>query len=357
MLDDLLETRKIPKILPKTEKILKDRWDIRRKEILALLQKEEYGYIPPAPKNLTYSIQSVDKRFCAGKAPRQNVVLTCEFKNGKTFSFPVCVVIPKGIKNVPFFVSINFENTYPNKYQPTEEITDNGFGILSFCYKDITSDDNDFSNGLSKIFYPNGKRKNDTDCGKIAMWAWAAMRVMDYAQKIDVLDLSRGAVTGHSRLGKTALLAGALDERFFMAMSNCSGCSGASLSRKNKGETIRAICDVFGYWFCENYKKYTDNENSLGFDQHFLLAALAPRKLFVSSAKEDLWADPENEFLSCAAASEVYEKLGISGLVCKNEIPKKEEFFPDGNIIYCLRNGMHYFSREDWKRVMQIMKK
>ena len=90
---------------------------------------------------------------------------------------------------------------------------------------------------LPFILYKDGKRKPN-DAGKIAMWAWAAQRVMDYAQTlVDVLDLKNGVVCGHSRLGKTALLAAATDERFAFVYSNNSGCSGAAVTRKKQGET------------------------------------------------------------------------------------------------------------------------
>ena len=86
------------------------------------------------------------------------------------------------------------------------------------------------------------------------MWAWAAQRVMDYAITLDCLNKNRGTVCGHSRLGKTALLAAATDERFFCAYSNDSGCGGAAISRKKDGEKINDICKAFPYWFCDNYK-------------------------------------------------------------------------------------------------------
>ena len=179
---------------------------------------------------------------------------------------------------------------------------------------------------------------------------------MDYAQTIPNLDLSKATVIGHSRLGKTALLTGAIDERFTCTISNNSGCSGAAISRGKQGETIKDIYERFPFWFCKNYKKYIDNEFNLPFDQHFLLASIAPRKVYVSSAQDDLWADPISEFLSCVAASEVYEKLGLKGFIYPNRLPKAGDVFHKGNIGYHLRAGKHYLSREDWINFIKFLK-
>ena len=124
------------------------------------------------------------------------------------------------------------------------------------------------------------------------MWAWAAMRAADYLQTLDSADLESLAVIGHSRLGKTALVAAAFDERFRFVHSNNSGCSGAAIIRGKTGEQIDDICRNFPFWFCENYKTYRKNESALPFDQHLLLALSATRFVSVGSAAEDLWADP-----------------------------------------------------------------
>lgn len=329
-------------------------WPDRRKEILNILCQQEYGFPPPMPKNLSYETLEQDDRFCAGKVVLKKVLLKMELENG-SFCFPVYSSVPKGDGKYPFFVCINFRDNVPDKYLPVEEICDNNFAVLSFCYNDVTSDDDDFADGLAALIY-GGKPRGQSGCGKIAMWAWAASRVMDYAQTIPGLDLAKATVVGHSRLGKTALLAGALDERFSCAISNNSGCSGAAISRGKQGEKIKDICQRFSYWFCDNYKKYIDNESKLPFDQHFLLAAMAPRKVYVASAVEDLWADPVSEFLSCAAASEVYQKLGLKGFVCPDRLPEAGDAFHEGDIAYHLRAGAHYLSRQDWLHFIEFLR-
>ena len=335
-------------------------WKERRKEMVDLLCREEYGFLPKQHDNLTWEVLSEEPTFCAGKVTLSKVLITAYFGE-EVFSLPVYVSIPNREGKHPFFVHINFRDNVPDRYLPIEEICDRGFAVLSFCYEDVTADAaasmdqmEESKQDLYNVMF-KGISKNEHHCGKIALWAWAASRVMDYAESLNTLDFSKATVVGHSRLGKTALLTGALDERFTCVISNDSGCSGAAITRGKQGETIRDITEQFGYWFCERYQSYVNNETSLPFDQHYLLAAIAPRKVYVASAAEDLWADPVSEYLSCFAASEVFEKMGIKGAVFPQRLPEAGECYHSGNIAYHIREGKHYFSREDWKCFMDYL--
>lgn len=328
---------------------------LTREEILHTLLTEEYGTLPAAPTAVSATLENRNKKFCAGKADLQTLTLHCEAPWGH-FSFPFYYVCPKhATAPVPCFLHVNFRDLIPDQYQPTEELVDNGYATLTFCYQDVTSDDGDFTNGLAGVVYPDGKR-GAHDCGKIGLWTWAAMALMDYAMTLPELDHSRICVVGHSRLGKTALLTGALDPRFLCAFSNDSGCSGAALARNNTGETVRRIVDRFPYWFCEAYLPYADHEDAMPFDQHWLLAANAPHMVYVASAAEDAWACPENEYLACVAASEYYTAKGLSGFVHPDRLPVTGDRFHEGTIGYHLRGGTHYLSREDWLRYIDFLK-
>ena len=325
-----------------------------KEEIYEILQREEYGFMPAPPEKISFTKRAMrtDNDFC-GKGKMWEITITCTV-NGKDFSFPAALMLPSGDGPHPFFVNLSFEKNVPNYYFPAEEILDNGFGAFSLCYKDVTSDDGDFTNGLAGLFYPDGKRK-DTDCGKLSLWAWAASRVLDYAETEPRLDMTRAAVCGHSRLGKTALVAGAFDHHFRFVHSNCSGCGGAAIARGNTGETVKNIHESFGYWFCESYKKYIDNEENMPFDQHFLLALTAPNYVSIVSGSEDRWADPVGEQLSCFAASAAFEREGLSGFVCDKKAEIGDKFY-DGHIGYFLRQGRHFFSREDWNALICFIK-
>lgn len=338
MLTNLLTQRKLPALLP-------------REQMLDILREEVYGAIPETPEALSFTAEkNIIPNFCAGKAVCNKVTANCTMR-GKAFSFPFYAALPTDGKRHPFFVHINFRDCIPDRYMPTEELIDSGFAVLSFCYNDVTADNEDFTHGLAGILYPEGIREaNGT--GKIAMWAWAAHRVLDYAQTLDgILDLDCAVVCGHSRLGKTALLAAATDARFAFAYSNDSGCSGAAITREKQGEHVKDICKNFPYWFCHNYQRYADNEQAMPFDQHYLLAAIAPRKVLVGSASEDLWADPVSEQLCCMAAAPAFP----GGFVCPDRPAEIGEEFFRGDIGYHLRRGLHYFSREDWHKLIKFI--
>lgn len=323
MLEELLKERELPPLKS-------------RAEMLDILMREEYGYMPPKPDKVDFEeIQDYCiPNFCAGKATVKKIGITSGI-NGKSFTFPCYASIPAKTGKHPFFICINFRDCVPDRYIPVEEIIDNGFAVISFCYEDVTADNDDFTDGIAEILYENGSRRPD-DAGKLAMWAWAAQRVMDYAQTLDCLDLEKGFVCGHSRLGKTALLTAATDERFKLAFSNDSGCGGAAITRGKKGERIEDICKRFPYWFCKNYQRYINKEQRMPFDQHFLAAVIAPRYVYIGSAAEDLWADPDSELLTCAAVNEAYERLGKKGFICAGRLPQvNDEFHTAALAIIC----------------------
>jgi len=349
-----------------------------REEMVDLLLKNEYGYFPDIPYEVSVSEPvNVEKRYCDSKVTysRVNMTITTEFGS---HTFPIRRVLHTDGSVNPFFVLLAFDSNVPNRSYPTEEIADGNFDVLTINYQEIASDSDDFNNGLPKIFLPGG-RKAPTDCGKLMYWAWAASRVLDYAMTLPCLDHSQAAVIGHSRLGKTALLAGMLDERFRYVISNGSGCSGAALSRGNSGipyiktlstenlydyepewktgETIRDVLKQFPFWFCENYQKYVIDCYPADFDQHYLLATIAPRYVYVGSGSSDLWADPTSEFLNTVAVSEYYKKLGLPGLVHKDRLPEPEEPYHEGMVGYHMRKGPHFLSRHDWQKYMAYIRK
>lgn len=357
MIKEELERRKLPELLRfnnGNQVKNQEEWEKRKKEIKKILSEEEYGFFPDKHLSINDEVLEEDaNRYCRGTVVFRRILLTLNF-NEEKISFPVNIAIPKQNKSCPAFIYISFTDSFPNKYLPVEEICDQGFAIISFCYEDVSSDNDDFSSGLSKFFYKNEEYR---DFGKVLVWSWAAMHVMDYVQTLDEIDKENVAIVGHSRLGKTALLTGAYDERFKFTISNNSGQSGAAISRKKDGEKIKNICERFSYWFCSNYKKYSDNEDLMPFDQHYLLSLVAPRKLYVSSASLDMWADPKSEFLACVAANPVYELYNKKGLIYDDKYPTLETKLLDGSIGYHMREGAHYLSRHDWNKFIEYINK
>ncbi len=357
MISELLRQRALPPLLtlrdgtPVTDPA---QLPARRAELLDILSAHCYGR-SPAPVPVTGTVEEEEDRYCAGKVLRQSVRLTLTTPNGP-WSFPLQLFLPKNRPDAPLFLHIAFRPEYPDRYYPVEEITDNGFATAMFCYQDVTSDDGDFQNSLAGLYVGDRYRRAD-EWGKIGMWAWAASRALDWLLTREGFDHSRVFVTGHSRLGKTALWCAAQDERFCMGVSNDSGCGGAALERGKNGEHVREITGRFPYWFCPAYRNYAENVRELPFDHHFLRAAAAPRAVYVASAAEDTWADPASEFLSCAAASPAWELFGLPGLVCGEDgLPAAPAQLHGGRVAYHLRPGTHYYGREDWLRQMVYAK-
>jgi pimeloyl-ACP methyl ester carboxylesterase len=177
--------------------------------------------------------------------------------------------------------------------------------------------------------------------------------VLDYLETVPEVDATKVAVIGHSRGGKTALWAAATDPRFAMAISNDSGCGGASLSRRTIGETVKSITTEFNYWFCDRFDTFAGREQDLPVDQHQLIALIAPRAVAIASADEDLWADPRGEFLALCEASPVYALYGQAPIK-PDEMPGVDGALRRGNRSYHIRTGKHDLTGADWGRYLDF---
>ena len=225
-------------------------------------------------------------------------------------------------------------------------VIDSGYAIAAFNVRDLAPDNKDsFTFGALRL-YPEQLAANN-GMRAIGAWAWGASRVMDYLQSDAEIDRKKVAVVGHSRGGKAALWAAAQDQRFAMCISNCSGNSGAKLSKRNFGETVAIINNAFPHWFTPNYKKFNNHEKALPVDQHMLISVIAPRPLYATNASKDLWADPTGTFLSLKSAEKVYALYGLMSALPPNPpgINKPIVKFP---LAYHNREGEHNLTVYDW---------
>jgi hypothetical protein len=243
---------------------------------------------------------------------------------------------------------------------PLETIFAHGFAVGTVYYGDIEPDFNGgIKHGVRRLIYNDTEKPQPNDANAIATWAWGLGKMLDavteFQDKLNV-DPKKACVIGHSRLGKTALWAGAIDPRFAVVVSNNSGCCGAALSRRVFGETVHLINTVQPHWFCDNFQKYNHDVNSLPVDQHELVALIVPRPVYIASASEDLGADPKGEFLSGFYADPVYRLLGTGGIGNVTEMPSVNQSV--GNRIgYHLREGKHDIIEFDWIQFLKFAQK
>ena len=347
-----------------------EQWNkLRRPELKKLFQHYMYGDLPAAVK-VDAQVVRIDALALGGKAVLSEVTL--KIPGG---AIHLLLVLPKERKGpVPVFVGTNFEGNQalvddpkiriPDVWMyPTRKgIKDNkatedsrgtakdvwaidqtiarGYGVATFYPGDIDPDRKEERGPVKKSIDPEGK------AGTIAVWAWGVSRVVDYLLTRDDVDGKRLIAVGHSRLGKTALLAGAMDDRIAMAIPHQAGCGGTAPSRGTVGESVKRINTSFPHWFNSRFKSFNDEPQRLPFDQHCLAALMAPRPVLFTNAVEDTWANPNGQFDVLVAADPVYRKLGVEGLARKTKPPEGK--LSAGRLGYYIRAGKHSMTREDW---------
>lgn len=355
----------------------------RRPELYHLFETEMYGKAPGRPADLHFEIVSVDDGVFGGTAIRKEVRIY--FTAGKDSYMTLLLYLPKQVQGpVPVILGANFDGnasviydtgiSLPDSLQiqryslyrepvrgsrdgrwPVGMILSRGYGLATFFKGDLDPEwDDGFSNGVHPLFYRQGQTFPDPDeWGAIGAWAWGYSRALDYLETDKDVDAERVSTIGHSRLAKTALWAAVSDTRFAMAYPNNSGCCGAAISRRAYGETLETMIIHYHYWYCQNFWKYAGHEDLLPFDQHELIALMAPRPVYVASGEYDRWSDPVGEFLSVSEASKVYEFLGLKGVgTC--EMPGPWTPLHDGLIGYHMRSGPHDITTYDWAQFLDF---
>ena len=358
----------------------KEQWlNKRRPELLAMFRKVMYGDVPPPPDRVAYTVLTEKKDARDGIAIRREIRMDFIMNNGMRRMAIMLLYIPAGAKKkVPVAVNLTFGGNESVTTEeditmtgligkrdshflqpgarverwPIEYIMKRGYALAICSYHDFFADtyDDRWQTSIYELFRSreelNGRPLN---ASAISAWAWGYSRMLDCLQSVPEIDCEKAMCVGHSRLGKTALWTGVNDERFKVVCVNDSGCGGAALSRRLFGETLYAMyhySKVGTYWFNDELDQYCRHPENLPFDQHQLLALVAPRTLCVHSATEDLWADPKGEYLAAWHAGAAFELFGKVPLASENPPPPDTPVGSD--VAYLLRTGKHNILESDW---------
>jgi hypothetical protein len=365
-------------------------WPARRAQLMELFAAHQYGFPPRGlPALRVENVLDLNDALPGGALLRQlDLVLT---RAGRECRLQLLICLPNeaATQPVPAFLGLNFYGNHtvhadprirmPQGWSPNSEtlrVTENkatnlsrglrayrwpverilarGYALVTLYSGDINPDRPDgFDSGLHRLF-----SAADFDCpsdqrwGTVAAWAWGLSRVLDYLENEPWIDARRVIAIGHSRKGKAALWAGATDPRFAAVVANGSGCAGAALHRRRFGERMVDLNTHYPHWLTGRAKAYNEREDELPVDQHQLVALIAPRPVHVSSAEEDLWADPRGEFLSLVHADPVYRLLGLDGLP-SHHMPAPGNAVP-GRLSYHIRPGPHDILEQDWARFLDF---
>lgn len=333
-------------------------WQVRRQEIRELLESQMYGQIPGGRAEYSWKQEGEKEGPVGSRCVSYQVTVR---GNGGEHAFPFRVWIPEdGREKHPamLYLGVNgdadeTEHELGEAGMPPVSLLEHGFAVAVCMAVQIEPDRAEgFPAGLARAAGVKKEGRDGASAGALAAWAEGMRIVLDLLEKREDIRADRIAVSGCSRCGKAALWCGAQDERVWMTVSFDSGCGGAAPTRCKRSERLTDMLHSFPHWLCRNAEKYAGREEEMPFDQHFLLALIAPRRLLVTSSTLDPYCDPYGEFLGLAYAGEGYRQYGLGGIGTWIWPPAGKLLVGDGAAYY-LREGQHGVEEEDWNAFLE----
>jgi len=339
-------------------------WAERRPEILSEFTSKIYGRIPAATPKVVFKVTAIDTVEINGKVIKKTIVGhidNSKYPKGKS-EIDITLYLPlKSTAPVPLMVVADWGSagfTGGDAKGPTaqEMVLGLGWGYATVNTYAIQMDSGaGLNDGIIGIVNQGNSRKPD-DWGVLAAWSWGLSRAFDYFETEKAINPKQIGIQGHSRWGKTALLAAALDQRWAIVFASCSGCMGASLEMRSWGENIDNVAGSGEYhWMAGNFLKYAGHWNEMPVDAHELIALVAPRPIFITGGTHDQWGDPHGEFLACVGADPVYRLLEAKGLGTQ-EMPDPDVSLIAGELAFRNHEGGHT-DIVDWPVFLEFAKK
>ncbi len=369
-----------------------EQWNTSRKpELKALFQHYMYGFLPTAPEKISAEVFREDKDFYAGKATLRQIRISLGPAGCPPINLLLFVPNRSATKaSPPVILGLNFNGNHtvdldkriaiPTAWMPDdpsagvanhratekgrgsqadrwqiEHAIDRGYAVATFYYGDIAPDKSGPLGGVMPYFIRKEKTTStDDDCGAIAAWAWGLSRAVDYLLTDSDIDSHRIIVFGHSRNGKAAILAGAMDDRIAATIAHQAGCGGTSPSRRRnpKGESVKIINEHFPHWFDGAFKMFVGQEDKLPVDQNCLIALCCPRPVLLTCGEVDQWADPAGELENLRAADDVYRLFGVEG-ISKDAKPENNKRI-GGHLAYYTREAPHTVDKVFWEAFLDF---
>jgi hypothetical protein len=328
-------------------------WSRRRPEIVRAFETEIYGRVPRDLPAVAFRLVSLDRATYKDRAIVKRVVGHVDNSRFPAAEpvIDITMYLPPGAApRIPIVVMAGtfFGRLPPGALPPQiRQVLAAGWAFATVNTGAIQADSGaGLTRGIIGLAGRGQPRAAD-DWGVLAAWSWGLSRALDYFATDPDVDASRAAIQGHSRWGKTALLAGALDRRWSVVWASCSGAMGASLEKRNWGETIDNVAAGNEYhWMAGNFLKYAGHWADMPVDAHELIALVAPRPVFITGGTRDQWSDPHGEFLAAAGADPVYRLLGAKGLPTL-DMPSPDLALIDGALAFRNHEGGHT-DMPDW---------
>lgn len=278
-------------------------WTCRRAEISALAQEFEFGVKPNTPASATTGSRS------------GNTVIVTVNDAGRTLSFNASIAYPSsGAAPYPAMIGIGGSNLN------NSALSSMGVAVITFPNNDIAQQNGQSSRGVGKFYQMFGSGHS---AGALMAWAWGVSRLIDALEKTPAanIDASRLGVTGCSRNGKGALVAGAFDERIRLTLPQESGSGGAGnwrvsdwmLSQGQQTQTLSQIVNE-NVWFRQNFSQFGSAAGKLPFDHHSIAGLVAPRALLMIE-NDILWLGPQSSWSNANAARMIWQALGVPNMM------------------------------------------